>query len=124
MALVGNHSFLQQKTHSAVVIAWGATSAVDLVVSGWPTLLLAVRMTASVVGDITVAVQPYEDDGTTLFAQNLPTQATGTVAAAVVGGVVRLQNAYSLLGVSKVNVQITNNHAGPETVSAIAYLLD
>lgn len=124
MALVGSHSYSQQKTHNAVVIAFGATSAVDLPVQGFQTLLLAVRMTASVTGDLTVAVQAYEDDGTTLFAQNLPTQAIGTVAVAVVGGVARQQNAYSLLGISKVNVQITNNHAGPETATAIAYLLD
>lgn len=124
MAIVGSHVYSQQKTHNAVVIAFGATSAADLVTTGFQTLLLAARMTAGAASDLAVAVQPYEDDGTTLFAQNLPTQTIGTVAAALSGGVSRLQNAYSLLGVSKVNIQITNNHAGPETVTCVAYLLD
>jgi type IV pilus biogenesis protein CpaD/CtpE len=79
-------------------------------------------MTASASGDLAVAVQAYEDDGTTAFAVSLPTDQA--VASALNAGVARLLASYKLNGIDKVKVTVTNTNVAAQTVTVVYYATD
>jgi type IV pilus biogenesis protein CpaD/CtpE len=123
MAEVGTHEHIKGKGLSAVsVTGGGGTQTFDLPVSGFVSLVLLARMTASASGDLAVAVQAYEDDGTTAFAVSLPTDQA--VASALNAGVARLLASYKLNGIDKVKVTVTNTNVAAQTVTVVYYATD
>jgi hypothetical protein len=122
MSEVGSHDFQKGKTQDAVSILTGASSSVDLITTGYERLDLLARMGATAAGDLVVAVFAYEDDGTTLFAQALPTDQA--VAAVLTSSVSRLQATYKLGGIDKVSVKVTNGNASTQIATVTYYLAD
>jgi hypothetical protein len=118
------------KTHNAISVAGGGgVINQDLTANGYNRLILLARMTGAATGDLTVAVRPYEDDAVTdtlsnvqgtLFDQALATDST--VAAALSGGVVRLQQTYTVRGINAVQVRVTNANAGAQTATVVYFL--
>jgi hypothetical protein len=111
----------------ATPLGTGATSTADLVTTGFATLIALWRIgnattPATALGDLTAFISPYEDDGSTVF----PTAATPdlvVVAAALSGNFAVAGRRYTLGGIDKVKISLTNNNAGGLQGARAVYFL-
>jgi hypothetical protein len=89
--------------------------------SGDSTLVVEVDMTGGAVGDLTVAVNPYEADDATVMPIAVP-QVQG-VGPTLVGGHVYQYAQFDVTGIEYVRVRITNNNAGGQTITRASWRL-
>lgn len=101
-------------------IAAGATQSVIVDVSDFDNITVIASQTGAATGDITLTVQPVEEDGVTVIPAVLPAALAGT--AVLSGGHVSVVNQYDLRGLRQVQINVKNNNAGAETVDFVDVL--
>lgn len=101
-------------------IATGATQSVIVDVSDFDNITVIASQTGAATGDITLTVQPVEEDGVTVIPAVLPAALAGT--AVLSGGHVSVVNQYDLRGLRQVQINVKNNNAGAETVDFVDVL--
>lgn len=87
----------------------------DVEVAGASTLTVLASVTGGASGDITLTVRAYDDLGA-LFDLALTPQAV--TAPALAGGLARTIQQFDVRGLEKVQVRVTNNNAGTQTLAA------
>jgi len=83
---------------------------------GDSTLTVSADMTGAIVGDLTVAVNPYGADGITPQPVALPLMYTSTPIFAT--GKVYVTNHYDVTGVDAVRIRLGNTNVGAQTLNA------
>jgi hypothetical protein len=91
------------------------TQTVDVVTTGFNTMTVIARIgnaatPATALGDVAVTVQAYDDLGV-LVPINLPVAITSP-ANVLAANVANALAVYSLFGIEKVKITLTNNNAG------------
>jgi hypothetical protein len=91
----------------------------DIEVSGGDWLVIQGDLTGAAIGDLTVTVQPYEEDNVTLSGVVLtPPVAPANIFAA---GHVYLYNKFDVVGIGRVRVSWKNNNAGAQTLTRASW---
>lgn len=98
-----------------IPILTGATQNVDIITAGDDELNVSVDMTGAVIGDLTVAVYPFEGDNSTVMPVPLtPIYAPSPVVFAT--GHCYYTAKFDVTGYQKVRLAIKNNNAGTQTL--------
>lgn len=105
-----------------VAIASGATEIMEVADCAPDDFVrVQVDMTAGAVGDLTVDVYPYEEDGVTVSPVALPAVAGVGYTSTLNGGHDYFDQKYDIQGIDKVRVIITNNNAAGQTITRASW---
>lgn len=120
-AIGGGHPNAKGKLANAVSIASGQALSFDLAVAGFKAMALLYSLTGAATTDLATGCQPYLDDDATPFVRGLPNAVVQgpTIAAGVITQISTYQDVF---GVEKVKVGVTNNNAGPQTLTIVYFL--
>lgn len=114
-------TLLTRGKQEAVAIGAGANNDTDIYCGGDSKLNVMVQMTGGAIGDITIAVRPYEADNLTVQPQ--PLAAIRNPANVATGGKVYAEAEFDVQGFEKVQLRITNNNAGAQTLDRASWRL-
>ena len=112
---------LTRAIETAIAIGAGGIRNTDIYCQGDATLVVQVEMTGAAIGDLTVAVQPFEADNLTVAPISIPpVQFVGPTLNA---GKVYYYAQYDIQALEKARIAITNNNAGAQTINRWSWRL-
>jgi hypothetical protein len=114
---------LTRGSQSAVPIASGASSILDIDCAGDSELTLEVDMTGAAVGDLGLGVFPFEGTDNVTPLPNAAIPAIRSSGVVFSGATVDYTGTYDVSGVAKVRVVVKNNNAGPQTLNRLSWRL-
>ena len=94
-----------------------ATTSYDVECSGGDFLTISGDLTGAAIGDLSITVQPFEQDGVTLAAVVLAPIAAASPANILIGGHVYAIAKYDITGIGRVRIFWKNNNAGTQTLT-------
>lgn len=112
---------LDRGSQANLAIAAAQTIGEDVITQDRSTLVVEVDMTGGAVGDLTIAVQPYEADNATLMPIGVP-QVQG-VGPTLSGGHVYQYAQFDVTGVDRVRILVTNNNVAGQTITRKSWRL-
>jgi hypothetical protein len=107
---------------TAVPLAAGASTTLDVLCEGDSELTIMADMTGAANGDLTVGVFPFEADGVTVMA-NVGLTAIRSGGPTFGTGAVQYNGTYDVSGVDKVRIVVRNNNAGAQTLTRLGWRL-
>ena len=102
----------------ATAMGTGTSQTQDVLVDGRDTITVQANLNGAANGDLTVVVTPYEEDGVTLATTVLT--ALRSAGPTFVTSKVTFWGTYNVEGFSKVQVKVTNNNAGTQTLNRLS----
>ena len=102
----------------ATAMGTGTSQTQDVLVDGRETITVQADINGAANGDLTVVVTPYEEDGVTLATTVLT--AIRSAGPTFVTSRVTFWGQYNVEGLSKVQVKVTNNNAGTQTLNRLS----
>lgn len=107
----------------AQAVAASGNITYDVETAGSDFLTVQGDMTGAAITDLTIAVQPYEEDGRTLSAVALTPLVASSPANVVGGGNVYALAKYDVYGLGRVRITWRNANAGGQTINRASWRL-
>lgn len=106
---------------TAVPLAPGASTTIDLLCGGDATLVVEAELTGAANGDLVISLRPFRSDGTLLASA--PITAVRASGPTFSGGLVQYYGEFDVSSLDKVRITLQNQNVGAQTLNWASWRL-